>query len=282
MGAAEGAVASSTTIIKSQLREFSNVCEGKLDCKVKKVFFSSDDVAMRDPEIKKQPMMATHFRAGFETENWKDAQQYGFVQYIRGCTFTSELARNGDIVKHVTEVYRHYGKPLTYVQPKWTYDATTLDPLYYGPLPEDANRLGGRLSFYSWTPKIGNFEGGQIRDLASILKLPEAARAKIQPRLFVVDTPSPSYYSAADKRYNNTALEFKMCLYRLKDIPLEVKNEEPIPNMIFCYDWDSQFEMDFAQNKYVHKPGAGLNSYCATQVPENPAAAWEREVQGRK
>ncbi len=276
------AKADSTTVLKSQLREFSNVCDGKADCRVKKVFFSSVDMALHDSHVPKQPMMATHFRAGFETENWKDAQDYGFVQYIRGCTFTSELGKSGGIVRHVAEVYRHYGKPLTFAQPKWTYDATTLDPLYFGPLPQDANRRGGRLSFYQWSPKIGIFEGKQLRDLASILNLPEAQRAKLSPRLFVIDTPSVSYYSAADKRYNNTALEFKMCLYRLKDIPLEVKNEEPIPNAIVCFDWDSQFEMDFVKNKFVHKPGSGLNSYCATQVAENPAAAWEREVQGRQ
>ena len=271
-------------ILKQHAQEFNDVCNGKTassTCKVKKVFFSTQNVALQDAGDK-HPYLQTLLRAGFETENWQDAQEYGFVQYLRGCTFESQLDKSGKVVRRISEVVRHYDVKNTFVHPNWTYDANTRDPLYFGPLAEDSNLPGGRLALYRWTPKIGTYGEKQTRELASILKLPPAKRAGLKPRLFVVDTPSMAYYSSGTKEFRNVALEFKICLYKLKDIPLTVTSETPIPNAIVCYDWDSQFEFDFTKNQYVHKPGAGLNAYCASQVAESPADIWERELKERK
>lgn len=271
-------------ILKQDTKEFNNVCDGKTassTCKVKKIFFSTQNVSLQDGGDK-YPYLQTLLRAGFETETWQDAQEYGFVQYLRGCTFESQLDKSGKVVRRISEVIRHYDVKNTFVHPNWTYDANTRDPLYYGPLPEDSNLPGGRLALYRWTPKIGTYGEKQTREMASVLKLAPVKLAALTPRLFVIDTPSMAYYSDVTKEFRNIALEFKMCLYKLKDIPLAVTSETPIPNAIVCYDWDSQFEFNFAKKQYVHKPGSGLNAYCASQVAESPVEIWQRELKERK
>lgn len=265
--------------LKNELKTHNDVCKGK-DCEVTKVFFHEIAYGLQDPGDS-YPYYGTIFRAGFEAKNWNDIQDYGFVQVIRGCTYESVM-KNGKIKRRIGEVIRHYDVKQTFVFPNWTYDANTKDPLYYGPSAEDSSLPGGRLALYDWTPTIGRYDKKKMKQFTEILELPESARNKLTPRLMVTDTPSMAYFSEGTKIYNNVALEFKMCLYRLKDIPLVIDDSVRLRDPIICHNWDSNYEFDFKQNKFVHSDNTGQNEFCASQTPKDPLQAYQDELDEEK
>lgn len=255
-------------------KEFKDICK---DCGIEKVFFHVVPYS-ESVEENKYGIHGTLLYAGFEAKSWEEAQKYGFVQYIRGCTFESIKNKDGTIGKRVGEAIYHLGKRVTFAIPDWSFDANTLDPLYYGPSEEDEGLAGGRLSLYRWTSRVGAFTKRQSKALHEILEMPAEKHKQFKPRLFVIDTPSAAYHSNTSKAFTNIALEFRMCLYKLQDIPKEVSSETKLPEPIFCQNWDSQIEFDFKKGKFVRTTGQGMHAFCATQIPKNPAAAYREEL----
>ncbi len=267
-----------TKTIAQNVKVYTDVCEKK-DCGIKKVRFETKDYSISEPEDL-YPYYGTLAYFGFEAKSWADLTKYGFVQQIRGCTYQSKQNSDGTISKRIGESIMHLGKKRTYVFPGWSYDATSKDPLYYGPNEEDANLPGGRLSLYRWTPKLGVIDKKLTKDLYEVLRLPETKRKNLSPSVFVTDSPSMAYLqSEEDKVFQNVSLEFKMCLYEMKDIPLMIETDDQL-NMepIVCHTWNSQFEFDFAKNKFVNLPNKGLDPFCASQIPRNPADVFKEEI----
>lgn len=252
------------------------------NCSVKKVRFESQNYSIKDPEDV-LPFYGTLGYFGFETNSWADITKYGFVQRIRGCTYHAKKNADGSVSKRIGESIMHLDVKRIYVFPEWSNDATTTDPLYYGPTEEDAHLNGGRVSLYRWTPQLGVINSKKTKDLYEMLQMPASKRKKLSPSVFVTDSPSMAYMiSEADQTFQNVSLEFRICLYKLKDIPLAVDSEAPIDaTPIVCHNWNSQFEYNFEKNKYEHKPKKGLDSFCATQEPLNPAEVFRREQEAK-
>lgn len=270
-------LAQATTTIDDQLKVINNVCNrSDKECAVTKVFFHHRPFSLIE-EGEKYPFMGSIYHAGFETKKWSQISDYGFVQYIRGCTFESTIDQNGKIKRRLGEVIRHFGVRRTFVFPDWSFDTNDDDPIYYGPLAEDRNLPGGRLALYEWTPKIGDYDYKKVKQYHSVLKMSEAQRAKMQPRLMVKDTPSPAYYRSSSSAFNNVALEFKMCLYRFKDIPAQVTPDTVLAEPIICDEWESQFEFDYKTDKLTYSAKKGQHEFCATQTPMDPLEAYQRE-----
>lgn len=274
----------SASYIHRSQKTYTNICPNapaaRKNCAIKQAKFETRvfvDV-LHAPD---DPILGTLFSGGFEADSWSDVPNYGFVQYIRGCTYDVTKNPDGTVTKRIGEAIRHLGKRRIFVMPTWSFDANTNDPLYYGPAPEDSGLPGGRLAHYQWEPVFGEFNQGAAKSYYEVLKLPAAARAKLVPNLFVTDGPSPAS-RRGPMEFRNIALEFKMCLYRMKDIPLEVQDDTPLAaKPLLCHEWDSQLEYDFVKAEYVHKPGAGLNSFCAAQEPISPLQAYRRERQAK-
>lgn len=103
----------------------------------------------------------------------------------------------------------------------------------------------------------------------------------MKPRLFVVDTPSSAQYRNSVKSFVNVALDFKMCLHKLEDIPEKIEKDIEVPHPIHCFTWDSHLEYDFKQKRYARSSGKGMHPFCATQTPMNPAKAYQKEQEDR-
>ena len=201
---------------------------------------------------------------------------------IRGCTYDTSMDDNGIIQKRIGESIMHLGKKRILVFPDWSVDATTTDPLYYGPTPDDSKLPGGRLALYRWTPKLGVIDNKKTKDLYEILRLPESKRKGISPSVFAVDSPSMAYtkISGDEKTFQNVSLEFEMCLYNLADIPLVIDSDAPMAGIpISCFKWNSQYEYNFDLKKFENKPSKGLDPFCASQEPLNPAEVFKREME---
>ncbi len=275
-------------IISKTLKEDSKVCDQNSDyfkktgeeCAVKKVRFESQNYSIQDKDDP-APYYGTIGYFGFEAKSWNDITKYGFVQMIRGCTYETSKEADGSIKKRIGETIMHLGKKRILVFPDWSVDATTTDPLYYGPLEEDSNLPGGRVALYRWTPKLGVVDNKKTKDLYQMLRLPEAKRQAVSPSVFTTDTPSMAYTRSHgdEKVFQNASLEFEMCLYNLADIPLAIDSDAPMTGVpISCFTWNSQFEYNFDAKKFEHKPTKGLDPFCASQEPINPAEVFKREM----
>ena len=274
-------------MIHKTLKEDSKVCDQNSEyfkqtgeeCAVKKVRFETQNYSTKDKEDP-APYYGTLAYFGFETNSWKDLTKYGFVQMIRGCTYESSKDAEGNINKRIGETIMHLGKKRIYVFPEWSVDATTTDPLYYGPTEEDSKLPGGRLALHRWTPKLGVVDSKKTKDLYEMLRLPESKRLGVSPSVFVTDAPSMAYtrFSGDEKTFQNVSLEFEICLYNLADIPLAIDSDAPMTSpAISCFKWSSQFEYNFELKKFENKPAKGLDEFCASQVPVNPAEILKRE-----
>jgi hypothetical protein len=274
-----------TKHIANNIFEDSNVCNQKSsyflktneECAVKKVRYETVDYSIQGSEDK-FPYYGTLGYFGFETNSWSDITNYGFVQEIRGCTYDTKKNEDGTIFKRIGETIMHLGKKRIFTFPDWSIDAGSTDPLYYGPLPEDSNLPGGRLALYRWTPNLKITNDKKTKDLYEILKLPANKLNSLSPSIFVKDAPSMAYFKEGGELFQNVSLEFKICLYNLKDIPESVNSDDPINAVpISCHLWNSQFEFDFKNEKYQHLPNKGLDTFCATQAPVNPAEIYKKE-----
>ena len=279
-------LAATTKIISKRVVEKTDICDqtsqytkltGK-DCNVKKVRFETQNYSVKDKEDP-SPFYGTLAYMGFETKSWEDVTKYAFVQRIRGCTYEIQKNEDGTTSKRIGESIMHLGKKRIYVFPEWSNDATTKDPLYYGPTEEDAHLPGGRVSLYRWTPKLGIIDSKRTKDLYEMLQLPEDKRKASAPAVFVTDTPSMAYVKGEGDVFQNVSLEFQICLYNIKDIPETVENEDRIKaTPIVCHDWNSQYEYDFKKRDFAILPKKGLDPFCASQVPRNPAEVFEEEM----
>lgn len=277
--------ASEIKSVDKTLKEYENVCDKNsdyykktgLECAVKKVRFETNAYSIRDPGDL-YPYYGTLAYSGFEANSWDDVAKYAFVQQIRGCTYEIQKNADGTFKKRIGETINHLGKKRIYVFPEWSIDATTNDPLYYGPSVEDAKLPGGRVSLYRWTPKLGVIEEKKTKDLYQMLRLSEDEKLNYSPSVFVTDSPSMAYLRDVSSRtFQNVSLEFNICLYNIADIPLSIVNDDPMnAPAIVCHQWSSQFEFNFQKNKYEHLPSKGLDSFCASQEPISPLEALER------
>lgn len=285
------AATNETKIISKRVTQNTKMCDPNSEytritgrsCKVKKVRFETQNYSIKDKEDP-SPFYGTLAYLGFETNSWSDITKYAFVQRIRGCTY--EVIKNADntITKRIGESIMHLGKKRIYVFPDWSNDATTKDPLYYGPLEEDAHLPGGRVSLYRWTPKLGVVDAKSTKDLYQMIPLSEKQKAPLSPSVFVTDSPSMAYMKGSDgKTFQNVSLEFQVCLYDIKDIPLQVENDDPIAaTPIVCHNWNSQYEYDFNKKDFAHLPNKRLDKFCASQEPLNPAEIFKREMQRKE
>lgn len=273
-------------VILKDVKEDSKVCDKNSDyfkktgqeCAIKKVRFETQNYSIQDAEDP-SPYYGTLGYFGFEAKSWGDVTKFGFVQSLRGCTYETKKNADGSISKRIGESIMHLNKKRILVFPDWSIDATTKDPLYYGPSEEDSHLSGGRLALYRWTPRLGVIDTNKTKDLYEILNLKEQKRLKLSPSVFVTDTPSMAYTKDADaQEYQNISMEFDICLYNLKDIPLLIENDNAMTGIpIACYKWNSQFAYNYDKQKFENLPSKGLDPFCASQIPENPADIFKRE-----
>lgn len=85
-----------------------------------------------------------------------------------------------------------------------------------------------------------------------------------------------------DKIFQNVSLEFEICLYNLHDIPLAIHSDAPMTGVpISCFKWNSQFEYNFNTAKFDNILNKGLDPFCASQEPLNPAEIFKKEMENK-
>lgn len=193
----------------------------------------------------------TDIRFGLQTYSVGGYGSFGVVQFIRGCKWRSTWDGK-QVVKDASISRHHMGQIITFKHVGFEIDSDSLDPLYH-------SYLGHRFALWRWNEKPSNDN-------------PETAyfvyhREPSHGTVFLTDLPGTSFFSAElieGKQWaQNSSLEFKTCLFRLADLPLQTDPQGSNIDQakaLKCFSWDDKWVYDF-QKGLMTSP-AEIDSFC--------------------
>ncbi len=202
-----------------------------------KIIFKSDEISW-----------GTRMFAKYETKSTGQVEDYAVVQFIRGCHFNNYV-ENGKIV-YVDNISREFfNEMITYKHPEWVIDSVDLDPMYNN-TPEGFEKWNTRHGLYRWNRKHNFDQNGEV--------LFKDEKPK-KPYLYVMDHPGTAFFQ--DRWAKNISLEFKVCLYKTKDIPVTAApNDLNFAKAVQCFDWNSSFIYDHFKSTFSRP--TGLHPHC--------------------
>lgn len=200
----------------------NNDCEQKKTCDLKKVEYFVEDYSVG---IEGGYNYGTRFFARYETGKVKDLEKYVFVQFVKGCNFSSSLTAGGVEIAH-DRVYPRDAGVITFKFPDWTIDSYNHDPVY-STYPGQS-----RFYLYRWNTVPGSFSTGT--------EVFYGRRKPRVPKVYIVDHPGSVFY--ANNIAHNISLQFRTCIYQTKDVPKSVAHDNiNFAEPISCYEWSSSF-----------------------------------------
>ncbi|MDO8495932.1 MAG: hypothetical protein Q7S43_00560 [bacterium] len=197
-------------------------CKKNKTCELKKVEYLVEDYSVG---IDDGHNYGTRFFARYETKKIKDLEKYVFVQFIKGCDFSSSLVNGQPAVEQDVSYPRDAG-PIKFLFKEWTIDSYDFDPVY-STVPGKSRFFG-----YRWNMIPGSFS-------TDTEKLYGQEKPKV-PKMYIVDHPGSAFY--LNGTAHNISLQFRTCIYRTKDVPRTVShNDINFAKPIHCYEWTSSF-----------------------------------------
>lgn len=203
----------------------------------------------------KERMAGNSVGIELETTKKEDLKNYAFVQYIRGCLFTT--SNIGEVRMATREFFGKQGQPFQHKT--WELDsASDKDPIYWSnpdagfddlrgfEIPRNSTYVNDNPvvtdSYATWAGKITNLKNNKI---------------------FASDFPTPSYWEEKNGiiTARTSSLQFKVCLHKVADIPASVDDpKSEIANPIVCMEWSSMYSLNFAKKTWVEK--STMESSC--------------------
>lgn len=210
-------------ILSHKENMFTNIdCKQNKTCDLKKVEYFVEDYSVG---IDGGYNYGTRFFARYETNRVRDLEKYVFVQFIKGCDFSSELA-NGEVEIAYDRVYPRDAGVITFKFPDWTIDSYDLDPAY-ATVPDKSRFYGNR-----WNTVPGSF--------STDTEFFYGQRKPRIPKIYIVDHPGQAFY--LNGRAHNISLKFRTCIYQTKNVSKKVAHDNiNFAEPISCYEWSSSF-----------------------------------------
>jgi hypothetical protein len=265
-------------IPRFQQKKFPLPADGKCGLKA----YTLLDYEIRDSLKKGEASRMTEMGAVIETTSPECLREYGIVQFIRGCVYhTRYNTATGEQTEKVFDVARRLRGPrVVFNHPGYEVDQTELDPLYVS-YPEEEDRLG--LLYVPNSPM-------RLRPDAASMKADMKYLDQPGERTFLRDisTPTTTVFIGDLPDHGqsvisedgtvlsalNASLDFRTCLYRLKDVPTTgdpAREGTPPENggPIQCFGWMSRYTFDPATKDIVTDKFSGVDPFCS----EAPARA---------
>ena len=200
-------------------------CQAKDDCAAREFAIVAEDYRVL---IDGSYSYGTRMRARYRTDFVGDLEDYVVVQFLRGCQFYGRQdGRPGSPI-----VVERQGRHVPFRFPTWVVDSYDADPVY--------NSVPGepRHAYYRWLDARGvERRYGQARPP--------------RPELFVRDHPGVAHYNADAREASNIALQFKTCLFRARDVPVDgALDASLLPAALSCLDWESSLVYDHARGRF--------------------------------
>ena len=175
--------------------------------------------------------------AQFKTKDIEDLKNYVVVQYIKGCRYDSKQEEDGSITKTLGYAREFFGDIVKFKHTDFVIDSLDTDPVYSS-APYD------RHYSYRWNLKDSfNYKTERyVRD-----QKPQS------PKMYVRDMPGTAieYTDSAV----NTSFKFKTCVFKTKDVPVEVSDPsvDLTGKAIKCFDWSTSFIFNHKLGKFESK-----------------------------
>ena len=191
-------------------------------------------------------VFGTQMYAVYNTTSLDNLENYGIVQFMKGCQFSSQLV-NGKVVNSRDRTIEHYGAVVPYYFPKEVIDGFVKDPIDWGA----EENMPSRHFFY--LNKYVSDQEPQKDDYYGMLK-------PAIPRLYLRDMPGIAELNE-DGSATNISLQYRLCIYKTADVPKVVADSNldfAIP--LQCFSWNSSFVYNFGTKKFEQPPG--LVEFC--------------------
>jgi len=206
-----------------------NTCAGDNTCDLKKVgmWFARYRV-----EVEGDYNYGTSMMAFYETDSVETLEKYGFVQFIRGCMFSSYKGIDNSVIKTQDVSKAQFDTNVMFYFPNWVIDSDIKDPLY-------ASYPGHSRLYY------GQWMDNGVRNIYGRKK-------PTTPELFITDHPGSGFMMSGIA--HNASNEFRICLYKIKDVPRETAQDNiDFAKPIKCFTWNSIFVYDHEKGIFENK-----------------------------
>lgn len=239
-------------------------CVNDDTCDLRAVRFKAEDYTLPD-EHPGDAFDATRLYAEYETANMPALRKYLFVQFVRGCVFNTQVLTDGTIATLYHRTRTILGRRYLYYFPDWVVDSNDATPGYE---ESDEGQNGIRQYSYEWRPRgAKGFPELSAREMGGNYY---GVAPPPTPRLYVVDYPDEGKTTEFGVR--NVSLEFRMCLYRERDVPRRLFPGERIEREpVVCFPWRNSHMFNHSTGKY-ERP-AGIVEECKlSRPPASPSA----------
>jgi len=183
-------------------------------------------------------------------------KNYAFVQYIRGCVF--ESSKNGPIRLAAREYLGQSGLPFQHKT--WQVDSSQRDPIYWSTRNPGFDPIRGftiprNANYMVSDPSINEEDrwGGKESNV-------------LDNRLYVKDMPTGGSTSTSSTGVKavNSSLEFKICLYKIENIPTTVDSSTGmLPDPVACLEWNAHYIYNFPLRRFATI--SSVHPYCLNQ-----------------
>lgn len=233
--------------IDTKTQSFNNTdCAKNASCDLKDFVVRQENYKVTIPSHN-ITAYGTRMFAVYNTSSMDALENFGLVQFVKGCQWESQLV-NGQVVNSRDVEIEHYGKVVPFYFPQEVIDGFVADPIDWG----DQEGMPTRFFFYL-NKYIGSNEPQQ-NDYYGIQK-------PTIPRLYLRDMPGQAQYFAEDGTARNISNQFRLCVYKTADVPKVVADSDVnFATPIQCFNWNSSFVYNFA-TKQFDRP-ADIVDFC--------------------
>lgn len=196
------------------------------------------------------PSFSTDARFVYRTNRVDEVKDYGIVQWIRGCQYSSTF--DGKNVHKIINISRHYfSSMIDFKHAKWSIDSDNDDPVY-------ANWKDDRHGLLRWNNNPASLDPGTATYVFNA--------EPPHPKVFATDLPgsfTTSINGNGKLEAKNSSLEFETCLFKMEDLPLTSNPDGSGINKsdaVSCLKWESKFVYDFQKKNY--KMDGPIDPFC--------------------
>jgi hypothetical protein len=170
----------------------------------------------------------------YETDSLAAIEKYTIVQFVKGCVFTSTRNQQGKITRDIRYGVSSFGESIPLCFPEWVIDSQDTDPAY------NSDPEYGRFYLLRWNAAGSHDERTQ--------KYYGVEKPKT-PIVYVTDYPAGAFVTATGVK--NAALEFRSCIYKARDVPVETRRENiNFAKPISCFEWQNVYVYDFDKGQF--------------------------------
>lgn len=219
-----------TVVLRKQKIEYPITSEGSL-----REFFLQIETKKTTLRSSPTPSFSTDARFVYRTNRVDEIKDYGIVQWIRGCQYSSTFDGK-DVHKNINIARHYFSSMIDFKHAKWEIDSDNNDPVY-------ANWKDNRHGLLRWNNNPASLDPGTATYVFNA--------EPPHPKVFATDLPgsfTTSINGSGELEAKNSSLEFETCLFKMSDLPLESTPDGAGINKedaVACLKWESKFIYDF-------------------------------------